>query len=78
MVNKCFGGNLPLMNLHERVLSVLGCRYTGDVLVDAPLEISPDMIASLGITEVVSGTEKGSGSNNTYGTEVKVGKTRSY
>ena len=28
-----------------------------DVLIDAPLEITPDMIASLRITEVVHGTE---------------------
>mmetsp|Transcript_4400 Transcript_4400/g.9362 ORF Transcript_4400/g.9362 Transcript_4400/m.9362 type:complete len:544 (+) Transcript_4400:46-1677(+) len=57
VVNKRRGGNLPLMNLHERVLSVLGCKYINDVLIDAPLEISPDMIASLKITEVVHGTE---------------------
>jgi ethanolamine-phosphate cytidylyltransferase len=47
--------NLPLMNLHERVLSVLGCRYVSDVLIDAPYEITPEMIASLNITEVVRG-----------------------
>jgi ethanolamine-phosphate cytidylyltransferase len=44
------------MNLHERVLSVLGCKYANDVLIDAPVEISPDMIASLKISEVVHGT----------------------
>lgn len=57
VVNKRRGGNLPLMNLHERVLSVLGCKYMNDVLIDAPVEITPDMIASLRITEVVHGTE---------------------
>ena len=56
-MNKRRGGNLPLMNLHERVLSVLGCKYMNDVLIDAPLEITPDMIASLKITEVVHGSE---------------------
>ena len=45
------------MNLHERVLSVLGCKYVNDVLIDAPVEVTPDMIASLRITEVVRGTE---------------------
>eukprot|EP00804_Cyclotella_cryptica_P001318 CCRYP_020304-RD/>CCRYP_020304-RD protein AED:0.20 eAED:0.20 QI:262/1/0.66/1/1/1/3/0/486 len=59
-VNKRRGGNLPLMNLHERVLSVLGCKYMNDVLIDAPLEITPDMIASLKISEVVHGTESDS------------------
>lgn len=48
---------MPLMNLHERVLSVLGCKYVNDVLIDAPVEVTPDMIASLRITEVVRGTE---------------------
>lgn len=48
------------MNLHERVLSVLGCKYANDVLIDAPVEITPDMIASLKISEVVHGTESDS------------------
>ncbi len=56
-MNKRRGGNLPLMNLHERLLSVLGCKFMNDVLIDAPLEITPDMIASLRISEVVHGTE---------------------
>ena len=41
------------MNLHERVLSVLGCRFVDDVLIDAPYEITSEMIASLNIAEVV-------------------------
>mmetsp|Transcript_25758 Transcript_25758/g.55053 ORF Transcript_25758/g.55053 Transcript_25758/m.55053 type:complete len:122 (-) Transcript_25758:142-507(-) len=47
--------NLPLLNLHERVLSVLGCRFVDDVLIDAPYEINPEMIASLRIAEVIHG-----------------------
>ena len=61
VVNKRRGGNLPLMNLHERVLSVLGCKYVNDVLIDAPSEVTPDMIASLRIKEVVHGTESDDG-----------------
>lgn len=45
--------NLPLMNLHERVLSVLGCRYADDVLIDAPYEITEDMLGFLNIAEVI-------------------------
>ena len=52
-VNRIRGMNLPIMNLHERVLSVLGCRYADDVLIDAPYEISNEMIASLNISEVI-------------------------
>jgi len=55
-VNKIKGTNYPLLNLNERVLSVLGCRYVDDVLIDAPYEISSEMIASLRIAEVVHGT----------------------
>ena len=55
-VNSRRGQNLPLMNLHERVLSVLGCKYVDDVLIDAPSEVTADMVASLRITEVVHGT----------------------
>lgn len=44
------------MNLHERVLSVLSCRYVDDVLIDAPCQVTPEMIASLRIAEVVHGT----------------------
>jgi ethanolamine-phosphate cytidylyltransferase len=56
IVNKHMGINFPLLNLHERVLSVLGCRYVDDVLIDAPYEITRDMISSLNISEVVHGT----------------------
>lgn len=45
--------NLPVMNLHERVLGVLGCRYVDDVLVDAPYEITSDLITVLGVDEVL-------------------------
>ena len=55
------------MNLHERVLSVLGCKYINDVLIDAPMEITPDMIASLRITEVVHGSESDDSSDINFG-----------
>lgn len=61
VVNRTSGRNLPLMNLHERVLSVLGCRYVDDVLIDAPYEITEDVLDSLAISEVIcvqAGDEK--------------------
>jgi ethanolamine-phosphate cytidylyltransferase len=54
-VNRIRGGKFPLFNLHERVLGVLGCRYVDDVLVDAPYQITPEMIATLGINKIVHG-----------------------
>ena len=56
VVNKRRGMNLPLLNLHERVLSVLGCRFVDDVLIDAPKTITREMISSLNIAEVIRGT----------------------
>lgn len=40
VVNAQRGLNMPIMNLNERVLSVLGCAYVDDVLIDAPLQIT--------------------------------------
>ena len=53
IVNARYGYNLPIMNLQERVLSVLGCKNVDDVLIDAPYVISADMISSLNIACVI-------------------------
>lgn len=54
-VNRNKGHNLPLMNLHERALSVLGCRYVDNVLLDAPYTISPALVDTLKVSVVVVG-----------------------
>jgi ethanolamine-phosphate cytidylyltransferase len=53
VANRILGQNLPLLNLHERVLSVLGCRFVDNVLLDAPYEITSAMINTLKISTVV-------------------------
>lgn len=58
VVNHYRGLNYPIMNLHERVLSVLGCKYVDDVLIDAPWQITKEMIASLNIAVAVHGTHR--------------------
>jgi ethanolamine-phosphate cytidylyltransferase len=55
VVNRLRGKNFPLFNMKERVLSVLGCRFVDDVLMDAPYNITLEMIATLGIKEVIHG-----------------------
>lgn len=35
------------MNLHERSLSVLGCRYVDEVIIGAPWEITKDVVKLL-------------------------------
>ncbi|KAL0916175.1 hypothetical protein M5K25_013666 [Dendrobium thyrsiflorum] len=50
------GAHRPIMNLHERSLSVLACRYVDEVIIGAPREISKDMITTFNISLVVHGT----------------------
>ncbi|KAL8093200.1 hypothetical protein AgCh_035187 [Apium graveolens] len=38
------GAHRPIMNLHERSLSVLACRYVDEVIIGAPWEVSKDMV----------------------------------
>lgn len=53
MVNRVKGQSFPLQNLNERVLSVLGCRFVDNVLLDAPYEICAAMIDTLKIKKVI-------------------------
>lgn len=39
------GAEYPLMNLHERSLSVLGCRYVDEIIMGAPWEVTKDMVS---------------------------------
>jgi len=55
-VNKHKGRNYPIMNLHERVLNVLSCRSVDEVVIGAPWEITKDLITTLNIQVVASGT----------------------
>ncbi|XP_074578172.1 ethanolamine-phosphate cytidylyltransferase-like [Curcuma longa] len=50
------GPHRPIMNLHERSLSVLACRYVDEVIIGAPWEVSKDMITTFNISLVVHGT----------------------
>eukprot|EP01129_Flabellula_baltica_P006414 TRINITY_DN239_c0_g1_i1.p1 TRINITY_DN239_c0_g1~~TRINITY_DN239_c0_g1_i1.p1 ORF type:complete len:368 (+),score=104.06 TRINITY_DN239_c0_g1_i1:724-1827(+) len=50
------GGMGPIMNLHERVLSVLGCMYVDEVVIGAPWDVTESLIKEQGIHVVVQGT----------------------
>lgn len=50
------GPHHPIMNLHERSLSVLACRYVDEVIIGAPWVITKDMITTFNISLVVHGT----------------------
>ena len=42
----------PILSMQERMLSLLGCKYISDVLIDAPYVLSSDFISSLNISIV--------------------------
>ncbi|XP_076072477.1 ethanolamine-phosphate cytidylyltransferase-like isoform X1 [Mytilus galloprovincialis] len=44
VVNRYKGSNFPIMNLHERVLSVLACRYVNEVVIGAPYAVTADLL----------------------------------
>ncbi|XP_010263306.1 PREDICTED: ethanolamine-phosphate cytidylyltransferase-like [Nelumbo nucifera] len=50
------GTQYPIMDLHERSLSVLACRYVDEVIIGSPWEVTKDMIITFNISLVVHGT----------------------
>lgn len=56
VVNQKKGFGWPVMNLHERVLSVLSCRYVDEVIIGAPWCTSEELIKQQRISIVVRGT----------------------
>ncbi|XP_022245772.1 ethanolamine-phosphate cytidylyltransferase-like isoform X2 [Limulus polyphemus] len=44
VVNHYKGCNYPIMNLHERVLSVLSCKYVNEVVIGAPYSVTADLM----------------------------------
>lgn len=54
--NKNFGYNYPIMNLHERVLAVLACRYVNEVVIGAPYVITRETMEHFNVDVVVHGT----------------------
>jgi ethanolamine-phosphate cytidylyltransferase len=54
-INEYKGRNYPIMNLHERVLGILSCRYVDEVIIGAPWAVTKDMIQSMHIQFVVHG-----------------------
>ncbi|RWS27199.1 Ethanolamine-phosphate cytidylyltransferase-like protein [Leptotrombidium deliense] len=54
-VNRYRGGNYPIMNLHERVLSVLACKYVNEVVIGAPYSVTADLMDHFKINIVCHG-----------------------
>jgi len=63
ILNSHRGGNYPILNLNERTLNVLQCKYVDDVIIDPPWAITEEMVAQCKISLVVRGTKNESESS---------------
>lgn len=55
-VNRSRGGGHPIMNLHERCLSVLSCRYADEIIMGAPRTVTEDLLRSMNVSVVTHGS----------------------
>jgi len=53
-VNHLKGANFPIMNLFERTLTVLSCKYVSNVVIGAPCAISEELLKSFSIDLVLT------------------------
>jgi len=58
VVNRYKGANYPIMNLHERVLSVLAYRCVDEVVIGAPYAVTAEMIDHFKVDVVCHGTTR--------------------
>lgn len=58
IVKKYKGNKYPIMNLQERVLNVLSCKYVDDVIFGAPYAINADLIDHFNVDVVCHGQIK--------------------
>jgi ethanolamine-phosphate cytidylyltransferase len=54
-VNRYRGTNYPIMNLHERVLSTLACKYVNEVVIGAPFHVTADLLDHFKVSLVCHG-----------------------
>jgi len=55
-VNRYRGANNPIMNLNERTLSVLACRYVSEVVIGAPYTVDENLMKHFNVDLVVHGS----------------------
>lgn len=56
VVNRYKGSNHPIMNLQERVMCVLACRYVSEVIIGAPYKVTESMVEQCRCDFVVHGS----------------------
>lgn len=52
------GANWPIMNVFERALCVLGCKYVDDVVIGCPWAVTDDLMKTFNVSLVVQGTSQ--------------------
>jgi len=50
------GVGRPIMDLHERALSVLACRFVNEVVIGAPAVLTDDLLTTFNVAVVARGT----------------------
>lgn len=55
-VNRYKGCNFPIMNLHERTLSILACKYVNEAVIGAPYAVTQEIMNHFKIDLVCHGT----------------------
>ncbi|KAJ3216744.1 Ethanolamine-phosphate cytidylyltransferase [Dinochytrium kinnereticum] len=53
-VNNIRGSNYPIMNVYERALSVLACKYVDEVIIGAPYSVTKDVLESVFKVSIVA------------------------
>eukprot|EP00730_Choanoeca_flexa_P016640 TRINITY_DN7910_c0_g1_i2.p1 TRINITY_DN7910_c0_g1~~TRINITY_DN7910_c0_g1_i2.p1 ORF type:complete len:396 (+),score=81.63 TRINITY_DN7910_c0_g1_i2:24-1190(+) len=56
IVNKNHGSNYPILNLHERTLSVLACKFVDDVIIGAPEAVTEELLDYFKVDKVFHGS----------------------
>jgi cytidyltransferase-like protein len=65
------GPHLPIMNVHERALSVLACKHVDEVVIGAPEHISDSLLRTFNIGLVVRGKRCETGEDAKATTDAK-------
>lgn len=60
----------PILSMEERMLSILGCKYVDDVLLDAPYVLSSDLLSSLRISVVLTECAGSDNGNTAHQTDI--------
>lgn len=55
VITRYKGAKYPIMNLQERLLSLLACKFVDDVVIGAPYKVSVELLEHFNVSLVVHG-----------------------